>query len=102
MHSPFEPPFSPSLLAKRKRYRLELLESKTAFLDKRIAILGGSTTHDIRETLELFLLNHGIRCEFYESEFAQYWQDAMFPNAELDNSLKSVIFEIVRALIFRA
>ena len=33
--------------------------------------------------LELFLLNYGIEPEFYESEYAQYWQDAMFDNEEL-------------------
>jgi FkbH-like protein len=80
------------LLAKRKRYRLELLESNKAFIVKRIAILGGSTTHDIREALDLFLLNHGIRCEFYESEYAQYWQDAMFPNAELEEFKPDIFY----------
>ncbi len=46
---------------------------------KRIAVLGGSTTSDIVKTLELFLLNAGIEPTFYESEYAQYFQDAMFP-----------------------
>ena len=52
-------------------------------IKKRIAILGGSTTHDIKEILELFLLNYGIEPSFYESEYAQYWQDVMFDNPEL-------------------
>lgn len=77
------------LLKKSKRIKRTLLEQTAAdgtpvtFLKKRIAVLGGSTTHDIIRMLELFLLNYGIQPEFYESEYAQYWQDAMFDNEEL-------------------
>ena len=78
-----------NLLKKSKRIKRTLLEQMAAdgtpvtFLKKRIAVLGGSTTHDIIRMLELFLLNYGIEPEFYESEYAQYWQDAMFDNEEL-------------------
>ncbi len=88
----FTPPFSGELLAKRKKIRRLLLENGADFMDKRIAVLGGSTTHDITAALELFLLRHGIRCTFYESEYAQYWQDAMFPNPELEAFHPDVIF----------
>lgn len=77
------------LLKKSKRIKRTLLEQTAAdgtpvtFPKKRIAVLGGSTTHDIIRMLELFLLNYGIEPEFYESEYAQYWQDAMFDNEEL-------------------
>ena len=77
------------LLKKSKRIKRTLLEQTAAdgtpvtFLKKRIAVLGGSTTHDIIRMLELFLLNYGIEPEFYESEYAQYWQDAMFDNEDL-------------------
>ena len=77
------------LLKKSKRIKRTLLEQTAAdgtpvtFLKKRIAVLGGSTTHDIIRMLELFLLNYGIEPKFYESEYAQYWQDAMFDNEEL-------------------
>lgn len=53
------------------------------FLHKKIAVLGGSTTHDIIRMLELFLLDQGIEAGFYESEYNQYWQDVMFDNPEL-------------------
>jgi len=80
------------ILAKRKRIRRELLGGERAWIDKRIAILGGSTTHDIKEILELFLLNNGIRNEFYESKYGQYWQDAIFPNEEFKEFITDVIF----------
>lgn len=42
--------------------------------------------------LELFLLNYGIEPSFYQSEFGQYWQDAMFGNPELDGFKPDFIF----------
>ena len=79
-----EYPFdSEYILKKSKKIRRQLLESGAGFLDKKIAVLGGSTTHDIIRVLEVFLLQQGIRPQFYESEYAQYWQDVMFDNPEL-------------------
>ncbi len=77
---PFDSEF---ILKKSKKLKKKLLESRTDFLTKKIAVLGGSTTHDIIRVLELFLLDQGIRPQFYESEYAQYWQDVMFDNPEL-------------------
>lgn len=72
------------ILKKRKSLKKSLLgEEGQNRLEKRIALLGGSTTHDIKEMLELFLLNAGITPVFYESEYNQYWQDVMFDNPEL-------------------
>ena len=90
-----EYPFdSEYILKKRKAIRKALLAEEHASkrLDKRIAILGGSTTHDIREMLELFLLNEGIVPQFYESEYAQYWQDVMFDNSELIDFQPDIIY----------
>jgi len=71
-------PFDAELILKKKKsLKRELLERDTLRLKKKIAILGGSTTAEIKNVLELFLLDYGFELEFYESEFAQYWQDAM-------------------------
>lgn len=87
-----EYPFdSKKISRKRKTLRRELL-AQDGLLEKRIAILGGSTTHDIREMLELFLLNQGIKPVFYESEYAQYWQDAMFDNERLMDLKPDIIY----------
>lgn len=88
----FIPPYSHQLLLKRKIIRRTLLSRKTEWLDKKIAILGGSTTHDIKDVLALFLLNYGIRAEFYESEYNQYWQDIMFDNNELVTFKPDIIY----------
>lgn len=86
-------PFSPeTILVKKKKLRRQLLECGRPFTEKRIAILGGSTTSDIRLVLELFLLNQGIRPSFYESEYNQYYQDAMFPNSVLGAFAPDIIY----------
>ena len=73
-------PFDSSeILHRRKSLRKTLLADGSARVHKKIAVLGGSTTSDIVKTMELFLLDNGIEPEFYESEYAQYYQDAMFP-----------------------
>lgn len=92
MDNLFTPPYSNQLLLKRKKIKRELLSETTDWLEKRIAILGGTTTHDIKDILELFLLKQGIRAEFYESEYNQYWQDVMFDNHELQKFKPDIIF----------
>ncbi len=90
-----EYPFdSETILKKSKKIRRELLNQSagTSLLIKKIAVLGGSTTHDIVRILELFLLNEGIQAEFYQSEYGQYWQDAMFDNPELIAFVPDIIF----------
>lgn len=87
-----EYPFDSGRILRKRRSLRRMLQQQDMWMEKKIAILGGSTTHDIREILELFLLNYGIRPEFFESEYGQYWQDAMFGNeklAQLDR--KSVV-----------
>ena len=78
-----EYPFdSEYILKKSKSLKRRLLEENTQRIPKKIAVLGGSTTHDIIRILELFLLNQGIEPTFYESEYGMYWEDAMFGNEE--------------------
>ena len=71
------------LLTMFPRKRALLAAEGEKRISKRIAILGGSTTHDVMEMLEALLLNVGIESIFYESEYNQYWQDVMFDNTEL-------------------
>ncbi|MBQ6574772.1 MAG: HAD-IIIC family phosphatase [Lachnospiraceae bacterium] len=80
------------LIKKKKSLKRQLLASDTRFIDKKVAILGGSTTHDIAAMIELFLLNFGIRPEIYESEYNQYWEDVMFDNPELLEFKPDIIY----------
>ena len=81
-----------TLLRKKRRLRRELLAQNPHPLHKKIAILGGSTTNEVADQLGLFLLQYGIEAEFYQSEYAQYWQDAMFGTPELDEFHPDIIY----------
>ena len=88
-----EYPFDGSyILKKKKSIKKALLSEGSNRIHKKIAVLGGSTTHDIIIAMELFLLDYGIEPEFYESEYGQYWQDAMFPGDELKDFNPDIIF----------
>jgi FkbH-like protein len=80
------------LFQKKKALRRLLSEKPGPFLDKRIAILGGSTTAEIRDMLELFLLKEGIRPTFYESEYNRYLEDVMFDNPALASFHPEMIY----------
>lgn len=71
------------LLKNRRKIKRQLTDDGTVRIRKKIAVLGGSTTNDIVSMLEIFLLEQGIECEFYQSEYAKYWEDVMFANEEL-------------------
>ena len=86
-------PFDNALILKKKRaIKKELLADGTKRIKKKIAVLGGSTTNEIVNILELFLLNYGIEPVFYQSEYAQYWQDAVFGNPELDSFEPDIVY----------
>lgn len=67
------------ILSGKIKFRRLLLEKADGFIEKKIAILGGGTTSDIKDVMELFLLNQGIHPVFYEAEYNQYYQEAIFP-----------------------
>ena len=80
------------ILKKRKRLKRELLSMDVKRIKKKVAVLGGSTTSDIVSVLELFLLNEGIEPEFYECEYAQYWQDVMFEDSKLYEFSPDIVY----------
>ena len=79
------------LIKKQKSIKKKLLSDGAMRIKKRIAVLGGSTTNAIADMTELFLLWNGIEPEFYQSEYNQYWQDAMF-GAELREFKPEFVF----------
>ena len=90
---PFESEF---ILSKKRSLKKELLreisETGKSVLRKKVAILGGSTTSEIKNCLELFLLNEGIEAEFYETEYNQYFQAVIFPNSELESFKPDIVY----------
>lgn len=86
-------PFKPeNILKNKKSIKLKLLDSNNNFTEKNIAILGGVTTNDIKSVLELFLLNNGIKPNFYESEYNKFFEDSVFENEELKEFKPDIIY----------
>jgi FkbH-like protein len=79
------------VLRKRQLLKNELLKQAN-LIPTRIAILGGSTTTEIKSMLELFLLAHGIEPTFYESGYNRYQEDVEFENPELWNFKPNIVF----------
>ncbi len=87
-----EYPFDVAYLMKNKKKIKRELLLKSGLLEKKIAILGGSTTSEIKNMLEIFLLNYGIKPTFYESEYNKFYEDAVFGNEELNNFNPDIIY----------
>ncbi|MCX4272413.1 MAG: HAD-IIIC family phosphatase [Acetatifactor sp.] len=81
------------IIKKKKSIRKYLLEREgCSYIDKNIAVLGGSTTNVLVNILELFLLRYGIKPHFYESEYNMYYEDGMFPNPRLEAFRPDLIY----------
>jgi len=88
-----EYPFDPALLlSQRKRLRRELTADGKKRIKKKIAILGGSTTNTFVKMFDLFLLDEGIECEFLESEYDRWWQDAVFGSEDLNAFAPDIVY----------
>lgn len=78
MEHVFEYPLDiPYLTRKKRSLKKQLLQQKD-LINKKIAILGGSTTAEIKDMLEIFLLKEGIQPEFYEGGYNRYYEEIMF------------------------
>ena len=81
------------IMRKKLSIKKQLLNDQaTQFVEKRIAILGGSTTSEIKNMMELFLLNYSIKPIFYESEYNRFYEDGMFDNPELVEFSPEIIY----------
>ena len=79
------------ILRKKKFIKRELL-SEDNFIKKNIAILGGSSTSEIRSILEIFLLKNGIKPNFYESEYNKFYEDSLFRIDELAKFNPDIVY----------
>lgn len=70
-----------TILRKRKSIREALLQGDLH--EVRVAILGGATSSELKQQLEIFLLAEGLRPTFYESDFNRYFEEVMLDSARL-------------------
>jgi FkbH-like protein len=79
------------ILLKRKSLRRELSASQRHH-DVRIAVLGGSTTDELVNFLELLLLSNGIRPVFYQSVYGRYYEEAVQDPQALINFRPDIVY----------
>lgn len=85
------PASAADIVRKRHALKKELLQ-KPNLTPTRIAVLGGSTTVEVKNMLEVFLLAHGVRPTFYESGYNRYSDDVLFENPELWEFKPDIVF----------
>jgi FkbH-like protein len=79
------------VLRKRQALKKELLK-QTNLTPCRIAILGGSTTQEVKSIVELFLLAQGIQASFYESDYNAYYEEVIFSSSKLREFKPDIVF----------
>jgi len=85
-------PIDPANLVRRRQTLKKELLKQANLLQTRVAILGGSTTSEVKNMLEIFLLANGIQATFYESGYNRYSEDVLFENPELSNFKPDIVF----------
>lgn len=85
-------PFDAKIILRKKNAIKRELLLKNANKKIKIAVLGGSTTSEIKNILELFLLKNDIESSFYESDYNQYYEDAVFGSEQLENFNPELIY----------
>lgn len=79
------------LLRKRRALKRHLMADGGPFIDKKVAVLGGSTTANVTSMLELFLLGAGIRPELFESGYNRFFEDGALDGGALQGFCPDVV-----------
>ena len=87
-----EYPFDGAMILQKKRSLKRALCDKQGLVPKKIAIMSGSTIGDIKNILELFLLDAGIKPEFYVGGYALYYENLVFDDGSLAAFAPDVIY----------
>lgn len=85
-------PIDAALILRKRRSLLKELLEQTNLVPTKVAILGGSTTAEIKNMLELFLLAQGIQPSFYEAGYNRYREDVLFENPALWSFKPDIVF----------
>lgn len=85
-------PFDSAAILRKKKTLKRMLSDRGIGQNIKVAILGGSTTNEIKDVIELFLLKAGFTPEFYQSEYNKYYEDAIFGNEALNTFVPDIIY----------
>ncbi len=85
-------PFDGAYILQKKRSLKRALLQNENLISKKVAIMSGSTIGDIKNILELFLLNSGIKPEFYEGSYGLYYENLVFDDGSLKEFAPDIIY----------
>ncbi len=80
-----------AIMQKHRALRRQLQE-QPGLVEKKVALLSGSTIGQIKPILELFLLANGIRPTFWEGGYHLYYEDLVFGNEELKAFAPDIVY----------
>lgn len=85
-------PFDADHIMQSKRALKKQLLQQDGLLQKRVALLSGTTIGEIKNILELFLLDNGIQPEFFEGDYGRWFEETVFDDGRLADFKPDVIF----------
>ena len=85
-------PFDPENILRNKRALKKSLLQQPGLIDKKIALLSGTTIGEIKSILEIFLLMNGIRPAFFVGDYNKYYEDIVFDDGSLSDFHPDVIY----------
>ena len=92
MFEVLEYPFDVSkILRKKKILKRHFLENES-LVNIKIAVLGATTTFEVIEQLELFLLKSGFKPTFYSCDYGQHYNVVMFDDEALINFKPDIVY----------
>jgi FkbH-like protein len=80
------------ILRNKKSLKEYFLKESKSLHSLKVAILGGSTTNEISDILELFLYNKGFKPQIYQSDYNKYYEDGVFSNEYLEKFQPEVVY----------
>lgn len=87
-----EYPFEINKIIRKKKILKKFLLKNKNLVNIKIAILGASTTFEVVEQIELFLLKSGFRPEFYFTEYGQHYNVVIFEDRDLFNFKPDIVY----------
>ena len=82
---------SGEILQKKRRLKKALLQQE-GLVEKRVAILSGSTVGEFQNLLELFLLDNGIRPIFHQGGYSLFFEDLVYDDGTLKNFAPDILY----------
>jgi FkbH-like protein len=87
-----EYPFDVSKILRKKKFLKRYFLEKEGLINIKIAVLGATTTFEVIEQLELFLLKSGFKPIFYSCNYGQHYNVVIFNDEALYNFKPDIVY----------